>query len=78
MSHSFEEANLAGLTGIYYALAYVGFLVPSVLQLLNTVASYPILLSGLAVVALLGTGLIARHSRAHLPGTTPVTASRGL
>ncbi|WP_028933363.1 MFS transporter [Pseudonocardia spinosispora] len=61
--------ELAGLTGIYYALAYVGFLVPSVLQLLNAVASYPVLLSGLAVIALLGTAVIARHSRAHLPVT---------
>jgi hypothetical protein len=60
-------AELATVTGIYYALAYVGFLVPSLLALLDGLASYPVLLGGLALVALAGTATILRHSRAHLP-----------
>jgi MFS family permease len=59
--------ELAQLTGIYYALAYVGFLLPSLLAALSGVAGYPVLLAGLAVLALTGTLVIVRHSRAHLP-----------
>jgi hypothetical protein len=59
--------ELAAMTGVYYALAYVGFLLPSVLALLSGVASYPVLLGGLVVVAAAGTAIIARHSRRHLP-----------
>jgi len=62
-----RPAELAELTGIYYALAYVGFLLPSALAALSRVASYAILLSALAVIALAGTAVIARHSRRHLP-----------
>ena len=59
--------ELAALTGVYYALAYAGFLLPSVLAVLSGVASYPILLGCLVVIALGGTTVIARHSRTHLP-----------
>ena len=59
--------ELAELTGAYYALAYVGFLLPSLLAALNSVASYPAMLGCLAALALAGTLTIARHSRAHLP-----------
>jgi MFS family permease len=59
--------ELAGLIGVYYALAYLGFLVPSLLAVLSVVVSYPVLLVGLAAVAFGGTLLIVRHSRAHLP-----------
>jgi hypothetical protein len=62
--------ELAGLTGAYYALAYVGFLVPSLLAVLSGVASYPVLLGCLALVALAGTAVIVRHSRAHLPSVS--------
>ncbi|HEY3708907.1 MAG TPA: MFS transporter [Amycolatopsis sp.] len=61
--------EIAELTGIYYALAYIGFLLPSLLAALSAVAGYPVLLGGLAVVALAGTLVIARHSRSHLPVT---------
>lgn len=61
--------EIAELTGIYYALAYIGFLLPSLLAGLSGVAGYPVLLAGLAVVALAGTLFIARHSRSHLPVT---------
>ena len=62
-----RPGELAQLTGIYYALAYVGFLLPSLLAALNGVAGYPVLLAALAVLALTGTLVIVRHSRAHLP-----------
>ncbi|MFC5947262.1 MFS transporter [Pseudonocardia lutea] len=59
--------ELAASTGVYYALAYVGFLLPSVLAVLSGVASYPVLLGCLVLVALGGTAVIVRHSRRHLP-----------
>jgi MFS family permease len=54
--------ELAELTGAYYALAYVGFLLPSLLAALSDVMSYPAMLTGLAVLALGGTLFITRHS----------------
>jgi MFS family permease len=63
-------SELAAMTGVYYALAYVGFLLPSILALLSGWASYPILLAGLVIVAAAGTAVIARHSRRHLPTET--------
>ncbi|MFF0147753.1 putative MFS family arabinose efflux permease [Amycolatopsis sulphurea] len=62
-----QPTEIAELTGIFYALAYLGFLLPSLLAALNGVAGYPMLLSCLAVLALGGTAVIARHSRRHLP-----------
>ncbi|WP_020658491.1 MFS transporter [Amycolatopsis benzoatilytica] len=59
--------EIAELTGVYYALAYVGFLLPSLLAALNGVAGYPVLLAGVAVIAIAGTLVVARHSRRHLP-----------
>ncbi|NUP29629.1 MAG: MFS transporter [Nocardia sp.] len=59
--------ELAALTGAYYALAYLGFLLPSLLSLLSPATGYPVLLGGLVLVALSGTTVIAWHSRAHLP-----------
>ncbi|WP_280436629.1 MFS transporter [Nocardia carnea] len=63
--------ELAALTGAYYALAYLGFLLPSLLSLLNPAAGYPVLLGALVLVALSGTAVILRHSRAHLPAPAP-------
>src|SRR5699024_1098847 len=40
--------ELAGITGVYYSLAYLGFLLPTVLAALTPVLPYP---GGLAVVA---------------------------
>lgn len=59
--------ELAALTGVYYALAYLGFLLPSLLSLLSAVAGYPVLLGGLVVAALAGAASIVRHSRSFLP-----------
>lgn len=62
-----DPADLAALTGVYYALAYAGFLLPSVLAVLGAVAGYPVMLSTLCLIALAGTLTIARHSRRGLP-----------
>ena len=35
--------DLAGLTGVYYTLAYAGFLLPTVLALVSSQVSYPVL-----------------------------------
>jgi MFS family permease len=59
--------EIAGLTGAYYALAYSGFLLPSLLAVLSSTVSYPLLLVCLAMVAGIGTLVVVRHSRAHLP-----------
>lgn len=56
-----EERALAGLTAIYYALAYVGFAAPYLFALAANLASYAVLLliaSGLALL----TALIVRQA----------------
>lgn len=55
--------DLAGLTGVFYALAYCGFLLPVLLAGLAHLVSYPVLLAGLTVGALACTGFIASSSR---------------
>lgn len=63
-----EPADLAGLTGVYYAVAYSGFLLPTVLAALAPVVSYAVMLLALAVVALGCLVVIAARSSHHLPG----------
>lgn len=41
--------DLAGITGVYYSLTYVGFLLPVAFAALSDVAGYPMMLSLLAV-----------------------------
>lgn len=43
--------ELAGLTGVYYALCYVGFLLPAALAAVGRWVSYPTMLGAVAVVA---------------------------
>lgn len=43
-------ADLAGITGVYYSLTYVGFLLPVLFAWLNSFASYAVLMSVLAAV----------------------------
>ena len=55
--------DLAGLTGIYYSLTYLGFALPVVLAELSAVTSYAVLLGGVALLCL-GCGLtVAPDSR---------------
>jgi hypothetical protein len=59
--------DLAGLTGVYYSVAYVGFLLPSVLAAVAELAPYAVLLGGVALVTLACTGVVLASSRRHLP-----------
>jgi len=68
-----RPGELADLTGVYYALAYAGFLLPSILAVLSSVTGYPQMLGALVVVALAGTAVVAGHSRSHLPGEATAT-----
>lgn len=65
-----EPDELAGLTGVYYALAYIGFLLPATLAALATWLSYPEMLTGLAVIAVGCTITIATAWSRHLPSKT--------
>lgn len=55
--------HLAGLTAVFYALAYLGFVVPAVLAVLSTAVSYPVLFAALGVVALACLVVVARARR---------------
>ena len=59
--------DLAGLIGVYYALSYLGFLLPTVLAALAPLASYAVMLGVVTLVALACLMIIVRGSRAHLP-----------
>jgi hypothetical protein len=59
--------ELAGLTGVYYALCYVGFLLPAVLAALGHWCSYPVMLGAMAVVAGLCAAVCAAGWSKHLP-----------
>jgi MFS family permease len=61
--------ELAGLTAVYYALTYVGFVAPVALALLAHVVPYPVLLSGMAALAAL-TMVVALSA----PREEPVSA----
>jgi Na+/melibiose symporter-like transporter len=60
-------ADLAGLTGVYYSVAYVGFLLPSILAAIASLAPYAVLLAGVALITLACTGGVVASSRRHLP-----------
>ncbi len=60
-------ADLAGLTGVYYAAAYVGFLLPTLLAAIAGLASYVVLLAGVAVITLACTAIVLASSRRYLP-----------
>ena len=59
--------HLAGLTAVFYALAYLGFVVPAVLAVLSTLVSYSVLFAGLAVIALACLVVVARGQQAARP-----------
>jgi predicted MFS family arabinose efflux permease len=46
-----EPDELAGVSGVYYSLAYVGFLLPAVLAVLSHFFSYPVMLTAVGVLA---------------------------
>jgi MFS family permease len=59
------DDDLAGLTATYYALTYLGFAAPYLLALAAPVASYPLLLSIAAALALSTAPLVAQRSARH-------------
>lgn len=58
-----EPDDLAGITGVYYSLAYSGFLLPTVLAALLPVMPYSVSLAVVAVICLLCLGAVARASK---------------
>jgi MFS family permease len=63
--------DLAGLTGVYYAISYLGFLLPAALALASTAVPYTISLLIVAVIAVGCLAVITARSRAHLPQDDP-------
>ncbi|GAA1129314.1 MFS transporter [Citricoccus alkalitolerans] len=55
--------DLAGLTGIFYALAYSGFLLPTLLAALLPVSPYPVSLAAVAVVCVVCLALVSTGPR---------------
>lgn len=61
-----DDEHLAGLTGVYYSLTYLGFTLPVVLAWLAPHVSYPVLLRVLAALALV-CGVVVAVARHRLP-----------
>jgi MFS family permease len=59
--------DLAGLTAVYYSVAYLGFFVPAILAWLSARWTYPAMFVGGVVVAALCLVVVACAWRAHLP-----------
>lgn len=60
-------SDLARLTGIFYAVAYLGFVVPTILAALTPPFTTTALLVVLAVLLLASTAVVIRGYRRHLP-----------
>jgi len=63
--------DLAGLTGLFYAIAYIGFLAPAILAALTPPFTTEILLVSLAVLAVGGCFAVLLSNRKHLPRPRP-------
>nr|WP_269151185.1 MFS transporter [Spelaeicoccus albus] len=61
------ERELAGLTGVFYALAYAGFLTPTLLAAITPPLTTVGLFLGLAVLACASAAVIMLSYRKHLP-----------
>ncbi len=68
--------DLAGLTGVYYAITYTGFLVPAVLAALSAVTSYTAMLAAVTLLASGCLALIAVALRVLGPGSSRERVSR--
>ncbi|GAA5135094.1 MFS transporter [Pseudonocardia adelaidensis] len=66
-----EPAQLGGLTAVYYAVTYVGFVLPVALAALSGVAGYPVLLVGVAVLAGVSLAVVAWTGRVREPVELP-------
>lgn len=67
--------ELAGLTGVYYALAYIGFLLPAVLAGLSHWLGYGTMLGTLALLAIGCTAVVGSASAKHLPAAAAASSS---
>lgn len=66
--------DLAGLTGVYYSIAYLGFFLPMLLSLASGWVGYPWLLGALVVLAVAELVVVSCAGRLHPQrrfGTTP-------
>ncbi|MEN4400597.1 MFS transporter [Mycolicibacterium senegalense] len=63
--------ELAGISGVYYSLAYLGFLLPAVLAALAHWFSYPVMLSVVGLLAIACTVVCASGWAKHLEPRTP-------
>lgn len=61
-----SPADLGALTGVFYALGYLGFLLPTALSLLAGWFDYATMLAALVVLAGLCLAVVARSSRVGL------------
>jgi hypothetical protein len=59
--------DLAGLTGLYYAMSYAGFLLPTALALASAVASYAVLLLAVAGMVGCSLGVVLFNSTRNVP-----------
>jgi MFS family permease len=59
--------DVAGITGIYYSLTYVGFVLPVVLAAFATALSYSALLAGVAGIGVICLAVVARNVRSSRP-----------
>jgi hypothetical protein len=55
--------DVAGITGIYYSLTYIGFILPVVLAALAAAASYSVLLAAVAAIGVVCLLVVARNVR---------------
>ncbi len=67
--------ELAGISGVYYSLSYLGFLLPAVLAALAHWFSYPVMLSFVGLLAIACTVVCASGWAKHLEPRTPLKSS---
>jgi hypothetical protein len=59
--------DLAGLTGVFYAVAYVGFLAPLAIAAAHALAPVTVIFAVLVVLALASWAVVTVSSKKHLP-----------
>ncbi len=62
--------DLAGLTAVYYAIAYTGFFIPAILAVLSKYVTYSALFTGGVAVAICCLIVVACAWRSHLPASS--------
>lgn len=72
-----KPGELAGMSGVYYSIAYVGFLLPAVLAALAHWFSYPVMLTSLGVLAAACAARCASGWSKHLEPRTSETVGCG-